>query len=244
MLYPLWNGRKHRDLGEKKGDPVEVDLYQILVYLHLLCFVYWLGGDLGVFYSSGVLIKPGLSTEARSYVRKIMHWLDQFPRVCMPLVIALGFTMSSMRWFEMPSFWLWIIWAIAAVWIYFVLFLFFYDSDPKRVAMVRKADFAMRWLIAGAITFLGVASLAGTGLTQDGWLAAKLLIWAGTVFCGIASRYTMRPFVAAFGRVMTEGESAADLAQLKRALYTTRIPIFAIWILVALAGAVGVWKPF
>ena len=51
---------------------MSLDLYQILLFLHLLCFVYWLGGDLGVFYSSGILIKPGLSKESRTFVLKIM----------------------------------------------------------------------------------------------------------------------------------------------------------------------------
>ncbi len=221
-----------------------VDLYQILLLLHVLCFVYWLGGDLGVFYSSSQLLKPGLSQDARKWVLKIMHWLDQFPRVCMPLVIALGFTMGSMQWFELDAMWLWIIWAVAIVWIYFVLALFLNGHEPQKVEWIRKVDTAMRWVIAIAITAVGVMSFMGTGLTEDNWLAAKLLIWAGTVFCGIASRTTMKPFSAAFARVMSQGETPEDLAQMKRSLYITRIPILTIWGLVAIAGAVGIWKPF
>jgi len=223
---------------------VEIDLYQVLVYLHLLCFVYWLGGDLGVYYSSGILIKPGLTKEARTSVLKVMHWLDQFPRVCMPLVIALGFTMGSMRWFDMANIWLWLIWAISGTWVFFVIFIFLNGHNPGKIAFIRRVDLAMRWVIAIAVTAIGIMSLMGSGITEDNWLAAKLLIWAGTVFCGISSRYTMKPFGAAFGRVMTEGETPEDIAQMKSALYTTRIPIFTIWGLVAIAGAIGLWKPF
>lgn len=223
-----------------------VDLYQVLLLLHVLCLVYWLGGDLGVYYASGILIKPGLSPEARTYVRKIMHWLDQFPRVCMPLVIALGFTMGSMRWFEteLDPLILTLIWAIALIWIYFVLALFLGKGESGQIALIRKVDLPMRWVIAIAITAIGMMSLMGQGITQDNWLAAKLLIWAATVFCGIASRYTMKPFGAAFVRVMSGNETPEDIAQMKSALYTTRIPIFTIWGLVAIAGAVGLWKPF
>ena len=173
-----------------------------------------------------------------------MHWLDQFPRVCMPLVIALGFTMGSMQWFELASMWLLLIWAITITWIYFVLYLFLNNHNPEKSALIRKIDYAMRWVIAISITVIGIMSLMGTGLTQDNWLAAKLLIWAGTGLCGIASRFTMKPFSAAFGSVMGEGETPQDIAQLKSALYTTHIPIFGIWGLVALAGAIGLWKPF
>ena len=54
----------------------------------------------------------------------------------------------------------------------------------------------------------------------------------------------MKPFGVAFARVMADGETPEDLAQMKRALYITRIPILSIWGLVALAGAIGIWKPF
>ena len=220
---------------------MEVDIYQILLFLHLLCFVYWLGGDLGVYYSSGILIRPGLSKETRTYVLKIMHWLDQFPRVCMPLVIALGFTMMQMRWLEFPNVYLWPIWLIAAIWIGFVIILFLNDKNPEKVFYIKRIDLYMRWIIAISIFAFAIVSV---GKAPEIWLSAKLLIWAITVFCGISSRLTMKPFGAAFARVMTTGETAEDIAQLKKALYTTRIPIFCIWGLVALAGAIGLWKPF
>jgi hypothetical protein len=220
---------------------MEVDIYQILLFLHLLCFVYWLGGDLGVYYSSGILIRPGLSKEARTYVLKIMHWLDQFPRVCMPLVIALGFTMMQMRWFDFPQVYLLPIWCLAITWIGFVITIFLNDKNPEKVHYIKKIDLIMRWSIASSVV---VFALVSFNTAPEMWLSAKLLIWAATVFCGISSRLTMKPFGAAFARVMTTGETAEDIAQLKKALYITRIPIFCIWGLVALAGAIGLWKPF
>ena len=225
---------------------MDIGLYEVLLYLHALCFVYWLGGDLGVFYGSGQLLKPGLTAEARAAIIKIYHWLDQFPRICMPLVIALGFTMGSMRWFpnELGAAWLTLIWAITVIWIYFVLALFLGWGSPERIALVRKVDMALRWVIGIAITVIAVMSFMGTGITQDNWLAAKLLIWAGTVFCGIISRTTMAPFRPAHARVMSEGENPEYLGIMKRALYTTRIPILTIWGLIFLAGAIGIWKPF
>ena len=223
---------------------MEVGLYEILLYAHVLCLVYWLGGDLGVFYASGQLLKPGLSKEARTWVTKVFHWLDQFPRICMPLVIALGFSLGSMRWFNIDPVWLWITWAIAVIWIYFVLAMFLKIGGDKKILWIRQVDMLMRWVVAIAITIIGVLSWMGSGITEDQWLSAKLLIWAATVFCGIISRSTMKPFRAAFGNVMTRGETPEDLAIMKHSLYITRIPILTIWFLVALAGAVGLWKPF
>ena len=123
------------------GGVLDIGLYEILLYLHALCFVYWLGGDLGVFYGSGQLLKTGHTAEARAAIIKIYHWLDQFPRVCMPLVIALGFTMGSMRWFpnELGATWLTLIWAVAVIWIYFVLALFLGWGNEERIALYSES---------------------------------------------------------------------------------------------------------
>ena len=53
----------------------------IAVIIHLLLFVYWLGGDIGVFYSSGFATNQKLSREARETAGKIMLNLDLIPRL-------------------------------------------------------------------------------------------------------------------------------------------------------------------
>ena len=47
-------------------------IHQIVVIIHVLLFVYWLGGDLGVFYSSKFVVRPDISPEARAIAAKIM----------------------------------------------------------------------------------------------------------------------------------------------------------------------------
>ncbi len=42
-----------------------VNGYSASLFLHILLFVYWLGGDLGVYYSSRYILKPELSPETR-----------------------------------------------------------------------------------------------------------------------------------------------------------------------------------
>ena len=52
----------------------------LLLYLHILLFVYWLGGDAGVFYSSTFVTDTTLSREARLTAFKIFINLDMLPR--------------------------------------------------------------------------------------------------------------------------------------------------------------------
>ena len=62
----------------------------LLLVLHLLQIVSWLGIDVGVFYSSFVMRRPGLSTDARHQMRKVMVTLDLAPRISLILMIPSG----------------------------------------------------------------------------------------------------------------------------------------------------------
>ena len=72
-----------------------MDLYEFFLIVHLLLFVYWLGGDMGVFYSSGMVIDPKLSDSARMTAAKIMVNLDFVPRICMTLMLTVGGVLSD-----------------------------------------------------------------------------------------------------------------------------------------------------
>src|ERR1700757_427545 len=80
--------------------------YVTLLLLHILIFVYWLGSDLGVFYSAGYLTDPKLSVETRRTVMKILHFIDLFPRMALVLMIAVGFTLALAGGYAtLPSGW-------------------------------------------------------------------------------------------------------------------------------------------
>ena len=80
-----------------------MDLYEFFLIVHLLLFVYWLGGDMGVFYSSGMVIDPKLSDSARMTAAKIMVNLDFVPRICMTLMLTVGGLLSSYNGVEHPQ---------------------------------------------------------------------------------------------------------------------------------------------
>ncbi len=70
-------------------------LHSWAILLHIVLFAYWLGGDLGVFYSSRFILKPELSTEARGVAVKIMHVVDMSPRICLVLFLPSGITLMA-----------------------------------------------------------------------------------------------------------------------------------------------------
>ena len=64
--------------------------YNLFLLAHVLLFVYWLGGDIGVFYSSRYVADPSLSVEARTTALRIMAWIDEIPRICLVMILPVG----------------------------------------------------------------------------------------------------------------------------------------------------------
>lgn len=64
--------------------------YDIALLLHILLFCYWLGGDVGVFYSSQFVVDSKLSRETRMTAAKIMLGCDLVPKICMSLMLTVG----------------------------------------------------------------------------------------------------------------------------------------------------------
>ena len=66
------------------------------ILLHIVLFVFWLGGDLGVFYSSRFVLKPDLTPAARATALKIMGGLDLGPKICLVLFLPSGLTLMAL----------------------------------------------------------------------------------------------------------------------------------------------------
>ena len=69
--------------------------HAVALILHLLLFVYWLGGDVGVFHSSRFVVDRSRSREARLTAAKIMLDLDLIPRICMSLMLTVGAVLNE-----------------------------------------------------------------------------------------------------------------------------------------------------
>jgi len=216
--------------------------HNLTVLIHVLLFVYWLGGDLGVFYSSRFVVRPDLKPESRVIAAKIMLDLDLIPRICMTLMITVGGILTEYigithPWWQMAGIIL-----LGPVWLFMVLFLHFREGTDA-AKLVAKWDMALRWAVVIAIPISVGYSILTDRLVDHPWVAVKLLIFAGLVLCGIMVRTQIGGFFHTLIK-LKKGQpvSDADNEAMIKSLSVVRRYVFTIWIGVFLEGVIGTFN--
>ena len=202
---------------------------------HILCLVYWLGADLGVFYSSYFLADDKLSTETRLAMAKLLFALDQAPRICMPLILAFGVHLAwRLGMWPIPGSIVIVTWLICLGWLAMVLVL---HVRGHSAAGLTRFDFGFRvTLVAGLVAFSAYA-IANQQMAT--WLALKLLVFAGLVFCGLMIRRRLKPFGPAFSALAGGQAGDAENSVIRGSLSATRPFVVTIWLGLLLNTALG-----
>ena len=215
-------------------------IHTVLVIIHVLLFVYWLGGDLGVFYSSKFVVKPDISPEARAISAKIMLDLDQIPRICMSLMLTVGGILTEFIGIPHPWYQKIGILLLGPVWFFCVMYLHFRHGS-NAYPMVAKFDMFIRWAVVIGIPISVWLHWETNRLGLYPWVAGKLLMFAFLVFCGIMVRGKIGPFFQVLmkcraGETPTAEENAAQV----KSLSEVRVWVFMIWAGVFISGFVGI----
>jgi hypothetical protein len=216
--------------------------HAIALILHLLLFVYWLGGDVGVFYSSRFVVDASRSREARLTAAKIMLGLDLIPRICMSLMLTVGGLLNEFYGVRHPAWELVALVALGPFWLGMVLFLHLREGSAV-AHKVQRFDFGFRWCMVAAILVSAVHSLIDGRLDAYPWLAAKLVIFAFLVFCGLMIRVGMPPFAAGLRALAADRVTPEVDARMRASLARMRRWVVAIWVGVLASAVLGVLKP-
>ncbi len=214
--------------------------HQLMVILHVLLFVYWLGGDLGVFYSSKFVVKADISPEARSIAAKIMLDLDLIPRMCMAMMLTVGGILTEFIGIPHPLYQKVGIVLLGPVWLFCVTYLHFWHGG-KAYAAITKFDMFIRWAVVIGLPMSVALHWESNRLAEYPWVAGKLIMFAFLVFCGIMVRGKIGPFFSVLmkcraGEMPTDEENAAQV----KSLAQVRVWVFMIWAGVFLSGFAGI----
>lgn len=216
--------------------------YELLLLAHLLLFVYWLGADLGVFYSSGFVNDASLSRETRLIAAKIMLGCDLVPRICMSLMLTVGGLLSMYIGVEHLDWQLVLIILLGPFWLSMVLVLHFKHNAPFIPALT-EFDFYFRWVMIAAILASCAYAYSTDRLAETPWLIAKLLGFAVLVFCGLMIRINLKGFVNAYIKIVQDNYTDEDNQAMAASMSKVRPWVLAIWAILLVEAILGIVKP-
>ena len=212
----------------------------LFALIHVLVFVYWLGGDLGAFYTSRFLTQPDVSADRRLMAAKIVGDVDMAPRTALILALPTGLLLAQSKG------WLSLGWPItlgiaAASLIWLVLAWHLHLKHGAGTDALRKLDLAIRWGLVLALGGWAVAGLMGH-IALPLFLAVKLLALVGCILLGLFIRSALKPLGPALMGLTGPNADTAE-ADLANTLNRARPLVTGIWALLLIAAFFGLWTP-
>lgn len=220
----------------------------VLRWVHIICMVYWLGGEWGVFQTSYNVTNHKLSLDERKRHMETAYRIDILARTGIVLLLPLGLHMGKLYGF-VPSLegnGIWIMWAIFLGWLALTWTAFIRRETEIGIKVTRFEEL-LRYPLIVAIVAVSLMAFQGSGpiQTPEGtwWYPAKMILYAGALVIGLFLRLIMRRWTTRF-RKLAMGPDAAEEAALTREIGQARIAAYIYWITIAGICFLGATKPF
>lgn len=223
----------------KRIKRIGMTVFLFLKYLHIMLFAFWLGTDMGTFYSSRFVVDPNLTPGQRSTALQILLGCDMGPKIAMPLIMPTGIHMASiMGLFKIGTAGTIAIWIAGFLWLGIVLAIHF-GKNQERKHQLEKIDFWLRPVIVLVVGAFAVYSLFEPTYIVASYLSWKLLVVCGLILCGLGIRHHLAKFKPAFVDLITGKEKEDTNAVIRRSMDNCMPYVYGIWIGVSLNAALG-----
>lgn len=221
-----------------------VEVYQVLVFSHLLLFVLWLGADVGVFLLGQHFRKRSeYSLDQRIALLKLLVLVDMTPRSAWALMVPLSLSVvDTGNWWDVPAALLVAAWLVGAFWLWLVWDAHWHDQTP-RAARNRRIEGWLRWIVGGFYLWLGGQSLLLDAPLAPDWLALKALGFGLIFVAAIMIDVTFKPVGAQLGDVLEKGSSDETELPLLKTMNRTRIWVWIVYALLLVTAFLGNVKP-
>lgn len=219
-------------------------VYPTLVYLHILLFVLWLGGDVGVFLLGQHFRKRDRYTlDQRVALLRLLVIVDLFPRAAWALMVPMALTVSLVGgWWPVFPAAVWISWTIAAFWLWLIFDAHAHDMTP-RAARNRRWEGWLRYLLCAGFLLLGAESLVTGHPIGPPWLALKALLFGGIFAAAIMIDLRFKPVGPQLAALLSQGSSDATELPLLATMNRTRRWVWVVYLLLLVVAWLGVVKP-
>ena len=221
--------------------------------VHIFLLVAWLGIDIGVFYTSIVLRRAGLSGETRLVLTRLLTFIDLAPRLSLIFMVPVGVGLayaSGLGLDELGSgamnalFWGTVV--VAFVWSWALLKQhYLVDAGTTGTPFQRRyrvVDKSLRVVLILFFLITGIQSLAGNGIWEAGHIAWKAIVFALVIAAGEWIDHAFRGFPAAFTELLEKGETPERLARFDRSISAAYPAVLSVYGGVIVLAILGVSK--
>lgn len=213
----------------------------LLTLLHLLIPIYWLGGDLGAFYSSRFMVDPARSVPERMMGLKILNNIDMAPRTMLILTLPTGFGLAVAKgWIDLPVSAAILAWVLGLIWL--ALAWTVHLKHGPAGAGYKRVDIAVRYVVLVGLIGSGGAGLMGI-IALPLFISLKLLALATCISIGLLVRRQLVPLFPAIIALRENGPTPEGDRTISGVIAITQPTVMVLWVVVLIACFLGIAKP-
>ena len=219
-------------------------LYSLLVFFHILLFVFWLGADLGVAILGAQFRNQSYSIAERITLLKTLTMVDMGPRSAWALMI--GSTLSLLKtggYWDLPPPVIGLAWVISFTWLWLVWSAHKAGQTPY-AAKLKKIEFGLKWGLASFYLSLGSLSLITGAPIAPNWLASKALLFGFIFIAAILIDIRFKMVGPLLVTLIETGSSEATETPLLMAMNRTRFWVRLTYLLLVLTAFIGTTQFF
>lgn len=219
--------------------------YQLLVFVHILLFVLWLGADVGVFMLGQHFRKRDkYDLPQRLILLQLLVNLDMVPRTAWALMVPITLTMADAGgWWDLPGWAVILAWLVGAFWLWLVWDAHIHDQT-ERATRDRIIEFFLKIGLTVFYLGLGIVSLVNEAPLIPIWLATKALMFGLIFAAAIMIDVAFKPVGPQLGKLIAEGSSDETEIPLLATMDRTRIWVWIVYLLLLATAFLGNVKPF
>ncbi len=217
---------------------------QLFLIGHVVVFGIWFGTDIATFTLSRRVLDPSIDLVARRGLAGAMTSIEVIARLCLPTMLALGLSLSiGAGLLDLADGWVAVIWILTAAWLWLIWTVHRASGASELSSRLAMVDLVVRSVLCIGLWVAGIVSLvSGSGPFLGDWLGVKVLLFALIMTCGIAIRFQLRPFAAAFGELVSEGSTPERESTLAGSLRVAQPLVGVIWCSLLAATVLGVTR--
>jgi hypothetical protein len=219
-------------------------VYEILVFAHLLAFVFWLGADLGVAILGSAFRDRSKPIATRLEILRLLGVVDMGPRTAWVLMVPLSISLldAGLYW-DVPTSFVIGAWIVAALWMAITWMGHLAGPGPRQTRL-RSVELWIKLLITLFYGWLGATALLGLGPLQGNWLGWKALTFAGIFVVATMIDIASKPVGPLLMALIEKGSSDETEIPLRKAMDRARYWVWATYALLIVIGYLGNVKPF